>query len=107
MTTDLQVVLCTCPDERSATGIATALLAENLAACVNCVPGIRSLYQWQGQIREDAEVLLIIKTTAARFAALQALVQARHPYEVPEIIALPIAAGSDHYLDWLRQATSE
>lgn len=107
MSTDALVVLCTCPDDQTARGIATALLAAKVAACVNCVTGIRSLYRWEGQIREDAEVLLVIKTTASRYAALQALLEAAHPYDVPEIIALPVTAGADPYLDWLRQATSE
>lgn len=107
MSAETRVVLCTCPDEPTARRIATALLAGNLAACVNCVPGIRSMYRWEGQIREDAEVLLVIKTTAARYAALQALIQAEHPYDVPEIIALPVTDGAYDYLDWIRQATSE
>ncbi len=102
---DAMVVLCTCPDEPTATGIATALLAEELAACVNCVAGIRSMYRWAGQIRDDTEVLLVIKTRAARYGALEALVRARHPYELPEIIALPVVAGARDYLDWIRQAT--
>jgi len=105
MATDALVVLCTCPDEATATGIATALLAAELAACVNCVAGIRSMYRWEGQIRNDAEVLLVIKTSAARFGALETLVRERHPYELPEIIALPVTAGSRDYLQWIRQAT--
>jgi periplasmic divalent cation tolerance protein len=104
--TDTLVVLCTCPDEATATRIATALLAEKLAACVNCVAGIRSMYRWDGQIRDDTEVLLVITTSAARFAALEALLRARHPYEMPEIIALPVVAGAADYLNWIRQATS-
>lgn len=104
--TDALVVLCTCPDEATATGIATALLAEKLAACVNCVAGIRSMYRWDGQIRADTEVLLVIKTRAARYAALETLLRARHPYEIPEIIALPVVAGAADYLNWIRQATS-
>lgn len=103
--TDALVVLCTCPDEATASGIATALLAEELAACVNCVAGIRSMYRWEGQIRDDTEVLLVIKTTSARYEALETLVRARHPYELPEIIALPVVAGARDYLDWIRQAT--
>jgi len=99
------VVLCTCPDEATATGIATALLAEELAACVNCVAGIRSMYRWAGQIRDDTEVLLVIKTSAARYAALETLVRARHPYDLPEIIALPVVAGARDYLDWIGRAT--
>ena len=102
---DSLVVLCACPDEATATGIATALLAEKLAACVNCVAGIRSMYQWDGQIRDDSEVLLVIKTSAARYAALEALLRTRHPYEMPEIIALPVLAGAADYLNWIRQAT--
>ena len=103
---DTLVVLCTCPDGATATGIATALLAEKLAACVNCVAGIRSMYRWDGQIRDDTEVLLVIKTSAARYGLLEALLRARHPYEMPEIIALPVVAGSADYLNWIRQATS-
>ena len=102
---DAVVVLCTCPDDATASRIATALLAEELAACVNCLPGIRSLYRWEGQIREDAEVLLVIKTSGARYGALEAVIRARHPYELPEIIALPVVAGARDYLDWIRQAT--
>ncbi|MBN8280314.1 MAG: divalent-cation tolerance protein CutA [Gammaproteobacteria bacterium] len=104
--TDALVVLCTCPDEVAARGIANALLAAELAACVNCLPGIRSWYRWDGQIREDAEVLLVIKTRQDRYAALEALVTARHPYDVPEIIALPVVAGARGYLNWITQATS-
>ncbi len=98
-------MLCTCPDEAAARGIATALLAAELAACVNCVAGIRSMYRWDGQIRDDAEVLLVIKTSAARYEALEALVRAQHPYDLPEIIALPVVAGSREYLNWIGQAT--
>ncbi len=99
-------MLCTCPDEAAATEIATALLAAELAACVNCVAGIRSIYRWDGQIRDDAEVLLVIKTSAARYGALETLVRAHHPYEMPEIIALPVVAGAQDYLSWIRQATN-
>jgi len=99
------VVLCTCPDEATGRQIATALLAAELAACVNCLPGIRSWYRWEGQLRDDAEVLLVIKTRQARYAALEAMLRENHPYEVPEIIALPVVAGARNYLDWVRQAT--
>lgn len=102
---DALVVLCTCPDDATATGIATALLAEKLAACVNRVAGIRSMYRWDGQIRDDAEVLLVIKTSAARYGALEALLRERHPYEIPEIIAVPVVAGAADYLNWIGQAT--
>lgn len=102
---DALVVLCTCPDEATAAGIATALLAAELAACVNCVPGIRSMYRWEGQIRDDTEVLLVIKTRATRYGALEAALRASHPYDLPEIIALPVVTGSQDYLRWIRQAT--
>ncbi|MDH4023340.1 MAG: divalent-cation tolerance protein CutA, partial [Gammaproteobacteria bacterium] len=95
---DALIVLCTCPDEATAAGIATALLAAGLAACVNCVSGIRSMYRWEGEIRDDTEVLLVIKTRAARYAALEATLRAQHPYDLPEIIALPVVAGSRDYL---------
>jgi periplasmic divalent cation tolerance protein len=104
-TEDALVVLCTCPDEATAAGIATALLAAELAACVNCVPGIRSMYRWEGQIRDDTEVLLVIKTRVARYAALEAALRASHPYDLPEIIALPVVGGSQDYLRWIGQAT--
>jgi periplasmic divalent cation tolerance protein len=104
--TDALVVLCTCPDEATATQIATALLAAELAACVNCVAGIRSIYRWDGHIRDDAEVLLVIKTSTARYGALEALLRERHPYEMPEILALPVVAGGQDYLNWIRQATN-
>ncbi|MDH5277290.1 MAG: divalent-cation tolerance protein CutA [Gammaproteobacteria bacterium] len=102
---DALIVLCTCPDEATAAGIATALLAAGLAACVNCVSGIRSMYRWEGEIRDDTEVLLVIKTRAARYAALEATLRAQHPYDLPEIIALPVVAGSRDYLSWIGQAT--
>jgi periplasmic divalent cation tolerance protein len=102
---DALVVLCTCPDEATAAGIATALLAAELAACVNCVPGIRSIYRWKGQLKDDSEVLLVIKTRAPRYAALEAALRAQHPYDLPEIIALPVVAGSRGYLNWIGQAT--
>jgi periplasmic divalent cation tolerance protein len=102
---DALLVLCTCPDEATAGGIATALLAAGLAACVNCVSGIRSMYRWEGEIRDDTEVLLVIKTRAARYAALETTLRAQHPYDLPEIIALPVVAGSRDYLNWIGQAT--
>jgi len=104
-TPDALVVLCSCPDEATAAGIATALLAGELAACVNCVPGIRSIYRWDGQIKDDTEVLLVIKTRTARYAALEAALRAQHPYDLPEIIALPVVAGSHDYLNWIGRAT--
>jgi periplasmic divalent cation tolerance protein len=95
------IVLCTCPDEPSAERIATALVEEHLAACVNRIPGIASTYRWQGKIQRDNECLLLIKTTRERFDALRERIVALHPHELPEVIAVDIALGLDRYLDWI------
>lgn len=94
------VVLTTCPDEASAARIAGELLESRLAACVSRQP-VRSTYRWQGRIEDEPEVLLVIKTLGSRFADLEMRLRSLHPYDVPEIIALPIAAGSAAYLSWL------
>ena len=98
---------CTCPDADSAQRIAQALVGEKLAACVNHLPGISSTYRWQGAVTTDREELLLIKTTRARFAALRARLLALHPYELPELIAVPVERGHDAYLDWVRAAAGE
>ncbi len=98
------VVLVTAPDGEPAEALVRALVAEGLAACVNRVPGIRSTYRWQGAVHDDPETLLIAKTTAAAWPALEARVRELHPYELPEVIALPVAAGSAPYLAWLSGA---
>jgi len=85
--------------------IAEALVGEQLAACVNVVGPVRSIYRWQGEICRDDEHLLIIKTTRARYAALEARVKALHSYEVPEVVALPIELGSAQYLAWIGDMT--
>lgn len=95
------VVLCTCPDEASAARIAAALVGERLAACANRIAGIASTYRWRGEIHNDGEVLLLIKSTRERFETLRARIVALHPYELPEVIAVDIAAGHTPYLDWI------
>jgi len=100
------VVLSTCPDEATAERIARELVGSGLAACVNRLPGVHSTYRWQGQVRDEPEVLLTIKTTAARYAELEMRLKALHPYEVPEIIALPVRAGLASYLAWIAAATA-
>ena len=95
------VVLTNLPDEASAHALATALVGERLAACVNVLAPCRSVYRWQGAIENATEIPLLIKTTAVRYAALEAAIRARHPYELPEIIAVPIAHGLPEYLDWV------
>jgi periplasmic divalent cation tolerance protein len=100
------LILCTCPDADSAARIARALVEERLAACVNRVPGLASVYRWQGEIHEDSEVLLLIKTRGELFESLRARLVALHPHDVPEVIALDIAAGHAPYLEWLRTETT-
>ena len=96
------VVLITAPSKEIGTAIAKALLEQKLAACVNTVSPINSLYTWKGETCNDKEVLLVVKTKAAIFEEkFVPAVQAVHPYEVPEIIALPIIMGSKSYLDWI------
>lgn len=99
--TDPSVALCTCPDQATAERLAGLLVAEHLAACVNIVPGLRSVYEWQGRIETDAELLLVIKTDGTRFPALCERLAQEHPHEVPEILRLPIADGLPAYLDWM------
>ena len=95
------VVLCTCPDDVVAERIASALVEERLAACVNRIPGIVSTYRWQGAVHSDREILLLIKTTCDQVEPLTALVASLHPYELPEVLAVEVAAGSPGYLDWV------
>jgi periplasmic divalent cation tolerance protein len=101
------VVLCTCPDEAAAERIASALVEERLAACVNRVPGIASTYRWQGKVERERECLLLIKTTSERFDALRERIVALHPYELPEVIAVDIALGHAPYLAWIATETGE
>ena len=99
------IVLCTCPDEAVAERLATSLVEEHLAACVNRLPGVKSTYRWQGGIHHDTEQLLLIKTTHERFDALRDRIIALHPYALPEVIALEVVAGLDRYLDWIEMET--
>jgi periplasmic divalent cation tolerance protein len=99
------VVLTNLPDEASAHALADALVGERLAACVNVLAPCRSVYRWQGAIENATEIPLLIKTTAERYAALEAAIRARHPYELPEIIAVPVAHGLPDYLSWVTAET--
>lgn len=100
------VVFCSCPDMDSAKGIARDLVEHRLAACVNLLPQVRSVYRWEGQIEEAEEVMLIIKTSAPRFEALRERVTELHGYKVPEIIALDIRDGLPAYLAWIHAETA-
>ena len=105
--TDSIVILVTAGSEAEAEKIATALVEEQLAACVNILSPIRSIYCWEGKVVDDREWLLLIKTRAVRFAAVEARVKTLHSYQVPEVIALPIVAGAEGYMRWLRENVSE
>ncbi len=100
------MVFCTCPDEAVAGSIARTLVAERLAACVNRVTGLRSTYAWEGAIHDEAEVLLLAKTTGEQLANLSTRIQALHPYDVPEIVGVEIGEGSERYLAWIGQSVT-
>ncbi len=98
-----QLILCTCPDRECAENIATAVVDQRLAACVSILPGIHSIYHWQGKRESADEILLLIKTHSQAYGALEHLVRQLHPYELPEIIAVPVENGLPAYLDWISE----
>ena len=100
-----QLVLITCPPA-AADALASLLVEQSLAACVNLLPGLRSVYRWQGAVERADETLLIAKTTADGYAALEAAVRAHHPYELPEIVAVDIAQGLPGWLLWLTESVA-
>lgn len=102
---EVLVVLVTAPSDVVASALAEQVVAAGLVACVNIVPGIRSVYRWQGAVESATEQLLVMKTTAVRLAALQAVIAGAHPYDVPEIIALPVHGGLPAYLQWIVDET--
>ena len=104
MAQDAIVVFITCPPDR-ASALAETLVGSGLAACVNVVPNLRSVYRWKGAVQRDDEALLIVKTARDRFEALREAVLANHSYEVPEIIALPVERGHAPYLEWIMEST--
>ncbi|XP_059460492.1 protein CutA, chloroplastic [Corylus avellana] len=101
------VVYVTVPNKELGKKLAESIVKEKLAACVNRVPGIESVYQWQGEIQTDSEELLIIKTRQSLLEALTEHVKANHEYDVPEVIALPITGGSLQYLEWIKNSTRD
>lgn len=100
-TPDYQLVITTCPDDELAKSLATALVGEGLAACVNILPSVRSIYRWQGRIESAEERLLIIKSRVEDYPAVERRITALHSYELPEVIAVPIVNGLPAYLAWL------
>ncbi len=101
------LVLSNLPESSVAMDVAKALVEQRLAACVNIMPGVQSIYRWQGQIEQDREVTLIIKSVRSRYAELETAIKSAHPANVPEIIAVPIIAGLPDYLHWLTEETKE
>jgi len=98
---DACVVFCTLPDADIAGRIAGLLVEERLAACVNIIPGLVSVYRWQGAVQQDNEVLLLIKTTPVVYGRLERRLRTLHPYELPEIISVPIQTGQADYMQWI------
>ena len=98
---DALVVLTTCPNRQAAGQLAQRLVEARLAACVNLLGGVQSIYRWQGQVEQDEEVLLFIKSTAGAFAAVGQVIREASEYDLPEILAVPVSDGSRDYLDWL------
>jgi periplasmic divalent cation tolerance protein len=100
------VLLCACPTAEVAREIATTLVDDAAAACVNIVPGLTSVYRWQGETQADTELLLVVKTTATAYRRAEETIQRLHPYELPEIIAVPVVKGLGDYLHWMTLRTS-
>lgn len=101
----VQLVLTTCPDEPTARALSRALVEERLVACGNVVPGLTSIYRWRGEVESAEECLLLLKTTDAALDRLAARLEELHPYEVPELLVFPVAAGAPAYLRWVVEET--
>ncbi len=101
MTTEHVVIFCTCPDHPCAEKLALGLVEGKLAACVNIVSGLMSIYPWKGKIERDPEVLMVIKTHRDRYEDVEKYLREHHPYEIPEIVAMPVVSGSESYLQWV------
>ncbi|MEW8284582.1 MAG: divalent-cation tolerance protein CutA [Candidatus Thiodiazotropha endolucinida] len=107
MPTPLLLILCTAPDRETALKLSRSLLEQRLAACVNLSPPVTSVYHWQGRLEESEEILLLIKTTKQQYSNVEATLRAQHPYELPEIIAVPVEQGLDDYIDWVERCIKE
>ena len=107
MTKETMVVLTTCCNDDDAGVLARTLVERRLAACVNAVRKVTSTYRWKDEVQQDQETLLIIKTTAARLAAVEKTIREKSKYELPEFIALPVQGGSTDYLEWVRESVAE
>jgi len=98
------MALVSAPDLKTARALARAALGARLIACANLIPQIESHYRWQGKIESGSEVLLVLKTQKAKLPALEKLILAKHPYDTPELLVLPLSAGNNRYLDWLAKS---
>jgi len=105
MSSNHLVVLCTCPDEQTARRLAEAVVADKLAACVNILPGVTSVFYWEGEAQSEQEHLLVIKTSDIAYSRLESRLVELHPYELPEVIAVGIERGLAGFLDWVRDET--
>ncbi len=103
MSTEHCIIHCTCPSSEIARRIATMLIQQQEAACVNLIPGVTSIYNWKGELHADNETLMVIKSLNRCFEAVSATIRQHHPAELPEIIAVSIDSGSDEYLDWIEK----
>ena len=103
--TTVMVVLTTLPDTGAAETFVERLLEDRIIACANLLPGARSIYRWNGEIQRDAEVVVLLKTTRSALSRLEQRFSELHPYDVPELLALDVAAGADAYLGWVRAET--
>jgi periplasmic divalent cation tolerance protein len=103
----LFAVLCTFPNQDTAQRVGRALVEEKLAACVNVLPHVQSIYRWEGKVESAEEVLAVVKTTEEAYERLETRLKALHPYDVPEIIAIPVERGDAAYVNWVRQMTAE
>ncbi len=107
MTEETMVVLTTCGNDEDAGALARALVERRLAACVNAVSHVASTYRWKGEVQQDRETLLIIKTTAPRLAAVEKTIREKSKYDLPEVLVLPVQAGGADYLAWVRESVAE
>ena len=106
MADSVLIAVTTCADETVARQISETLIGERLATCINRISGLRSSYLWNGALQDEPEILLMIKTTDARIGELEARLKAIHPYELPELLVLPVLGGNDRYLEWVRQGVA-
>jgi periplasmic divalent cation tolerance protein len=107
MDNEFLLVITTCPDAESARRLATKAVEARLAACVNQLPGVNSFYTWDGELQQTVEIMLLFKTRCQAYAKLEKLLKDEHPYELPEVVAVPINHGSPVYLQWIEQNTPE